>query len=230
MASAAAAVWIAIIGFVAFYQWLRHQRRVLIHRERLAALEKGVELPPLERETQRSTWNAQQFLLLAGLIWISLGAGAIVWLNALIGKDRRPWPRFQTACSGSAWRRWNRVLTPDRVFRGAQPGQVALQPSARARTRAHGRRARMSAGPFSASRIRVASAAANRSCDVRSATDARRRWGEPSSRRHRRGAGPRRDPLRGRPSGRQDGRPARVASTGCDRAPELDRNSRASST
>ena len=39
-------VWIAIIGFVAFYQWLRHQRRVLIHRERLIALEKGVELPP----------------------------------------------------------------------------------------------------------------------------------------------------------------------------------------
>ena len=84
MASAAAAVWIAIIGFVAFYQWLRHQRRVLIHRERLAALEKGVELPPLERETQRSTWNAQQFLLLAGLIWISLGVGAIIVLNALV--------------------------------------------------------------------------------------------------------------------------------------------------
>jgi len=84
MASAAAAVWIAIIGFVAFYQWLRHQRRVLIHRERLTALEKGVELPPLERETQRSTWNAQQFLLLAGLIWISLGMGAILTLNAMM--------------------------------------------------------------------------------------------------------------------------------------------------
>ena len=86
MASAAATVWVAIIAFVAFYQWLRHQRRVLIHRERLIALEKGVELPPLERETQRSTWNAQQFLLLAGLIWISLGAGAIVWLNAMMGQ------------------------------------------------------------------------------------------------------------------------------------------------
>ena len=86
MASAAAAVWIAIIGFVAFYQWLRHQRRVLIHRERLAALEKGVELPPLEREAQRSMWNAQQFLLLAGLIWISLGVGAILTLTALIAE------------------------------------------------------------------------------------------------------------------------------------------------
>ena len=86
MASAAAAVWIAIIGFVAFYQWLRHQRRVLIHRERLAALEKGIELPPLEREAQRSMWNAQQFLLLAGLIWISLGVGAILTLTALIAE------------------------------------------------------------------------------------------------------------------------------------------------
>ena len=81
---AVALVWIAIIAFVGFYQWLRHQRRVLIHRERLIALEKGIELPPLEREAQRSTWNAQQFLLLAGLIWISLGVGAILSLNALI--------------------------------------------------------------------------------------------------------------------------------------------------
>jgi hypothetical protein len=83
---AVALVWIAIIGFVAFYQWLRHQRRVLIHRERLIALEKGIELPPLEREAQRSTWNAQQFLLLAGLIWISLGVGAILTLTALIAE------------------------------------------------------------------------------------------------------------------------------------------------
>jgi hypothetical protein len=83
---AVALVWIAVIAFVGFYQWLRHQRRVLIHRERLIALEKGVELPPLERETQRSTWNAQQFLLLAGLIWISLGVGAILTLTALIAE------------------------------------------------------------------------------------------------------------------------------------------------
>ena len=83
---AVALVWIAVIGFVAFYQWLRHQRRVLIHRERLIALEKGIELPPLEREAQRTTWNAQQFLLLAGLIWISLGVGAILALNAMIAE------------------------------------------------------------------------------------------------------------------------------------------------
>ena len=83
---AVALVWIAIIAFIGFHQWLRHQRRVLIHRERLIALEKGIELPSLERETRRSTWNAQQFLLLAGLIWISLGVGAILTLTALIAE------------------------------------------------------------------------------------------------------------------------------------------------
>ena len=44
---AVALVWIAIIGFVAFYQWLRHQRRVLIHRERLIALERASNCLPL---------------------------------------------------------------------------------------------------------------------------------------------------------------------------------------
>jgi len=84
MDNAGAVVWVAIIGFVAFYQWLRHQRRILIHRERLAAMEKGIELPPAEQEVRRGAWNAQRILLLAGLIWISLGTGAIVVLSALL--------------------------------------------------------------------------------------------------------------------------------------------------
>ena len=43
---AAAAVFAILLGFVGFRQWLRHQQRAWVHRERLAALEKGVELPP----------------------------------------------------------------------------------------------------------------------------------------------------------------------------------------
>lgn len=42
------------------------------------AIEKGVELPPLEREVNRSSWNIQRILLLAGLVWISLGIGLFV--------------------------------------------------------------------------------------------------------------------------------------------------------
>lgn len=81
---AAAIVWVAVIAFVAFYQWLRHQRRVLVHRERLAAFEKGLDLPPLEQEVRRGAWNAQRILLLAGLTWISIGVGAFVVLSALL--------------------------------------------------------------------------------------------------------------------------------------------------
>lgn len=72
------------IAYVAFLQLLRHQRRVLVHRERLAALEKGVALPPLEQEVRRGTWNVQRIILLAGLTWISLGIGAFAVLSALL--------------------------------------------------------------------------------------------------------------------------------------------------
>jgi hypothetical protein len=64
-----------MLGFVGFTLWLRQQRRVLIHRERLAAIEKGIDLPPIVREAQRTTWNVQRLLLLAGLVWISVGVG-----------------------------------------------------------------------------------------------------------------------------------------------------------
>jgi hypothetical protein len=77
-------VIVALIAFAGFRLWLKHQRRVMIHRERLAAIEKGVELPPLEQEVRRSNWNVQRILLLAGLIWISLGIGLFVVFNALL--------------------------------------------------------------------------------------------------------------------------------------------------
>ena len=54
--------------------WLRQQRRLMIHRERLAAIEKGLEpLPPVELEVNRITFNVQRLLLLAGLVWPSVG-------------------------------------------------------------------------------------------------------------------------------------------------------------
>ena len=73
-----------LIAFAGFRQWLTYQRRVMIHRERLTAIEKGVELPPLEKEISRGNWNVQRILLLAGLIWISLGIGIFVVLKAVL--------------------------------------------------------------------------------------------------------------------------------------------------
>ena len=64
-----------ILAFVAFGMWLRQQRRLMIHRERLAAIEKGIDLPPVMLEVQRNSWNVQRLLLLAGLVWISIGVG-----------------------------------------------------------------------------------------------------------------------------------------------------------
>jgi hypothetical protein len=75
---------VALVAYVAFRQWLRHQRRVMLHRERLVAVEKGTALPAAEQEAQRSSWNIERILLLAGLSWISVGLGAFVVLSALV--------------------------------------------------------------------------------------------------------------------------------------------------
>ena len=77
----------AMTAYAAFQQWIRHQRRLMIHRERLAALEKSIALPPLEQEVQHRGWNVQRLLLFAGLIWISLGVGSFLILTTLIGES-----------------------------------------------------------------------------------------------------------------------------------------------
>ena len=79
-----AIVAVAGIAYICFLQWLRHQRRVLIHRERMAAVEKGIDLPPLEQEVRRRTWNVQRIILLAGLCWMSLGIGLFAVLSAVL--------------------------------------------------------------------------------------------------------------------------------------------------
>ncbi len=79
-----AVVAIALIAYAAYREWLRHQRRALVHRERLAAIEKGLELPPLDQEQTRRSWNVQRTLLLAGMIWLSLGLGVFITLSALL--------------------------------------------------------------------------------------------------------------------------------------------------
>jgi hypothetical protein len=79
-----AVVVIALIGFAAYREWLRHQRRTLIHRERITAIEKGVDILPLEQEQRRSSWHVQRTLLLLGLIWLSVGIGVFVTLSVVI--------------------------------------------------------------------------------------------------------------------------------------------------
>jgi len=75
---------VALIAFIAFRQWLAHHRRIMIHRERVLAIEKGVELPPLEQEIRRSNVDVQRILLLSGLIWVVLGVTAFVVVTAVL--------------------------------------------------------------------------------------------------------------------------------------------------
>jgi len=79
-----AIIVVALVAFLGLHQWLQHHRRIIIHRERLAAIEKGIELPSVEAEVKRSSWNVQRFLLLAGLTWISIGIGLYVVIDALL--------------------------------------------------------------------------------------------------------------------------------------------------
>lgn len=84
MEFAVSSVIIALIAYIGFREWLRQNRRAMIHRERLMAIEKGVELPPLEQEAHRRAFNVQRILLLAGLVWLSLGIAAFVTLSAVL--------------------------------------------------------------------------------------------------------------------------------------------------
>jgi len=113
-----AVVIVAGVFSAAFQQYLRQQRRQMIHRERLAALEKGIELPPVEQEIQRRSWNVQRILLLAGLIWLSLGIGLYLVLNGLVGQT------FQVLWTNDRF--GNPLWVPVLVRDGMQYSGVAL--------------------------------------------------------------------------------------------------------
>jgi hypothetical protein len=75
----------AVLAFVAFGMWLRQQRRLMIHRERLSAIEKGLEpIQPVELEASRIRVNVQRILLLAGLVWISIGISFYLVFSAIV--------------------------------------------------------------------------------------------------------------------------------------------------
>jgi len=80
--------FVALVGiltcYVASSQWMQHARRMMVHRERLAAIEKGIELPPLDQEVRRSRWNVQRFLLWFGCLDISIGVGVYILLSVMM--------------------------------------------------------------------------------------------------------------------------------------------------
>ena len=52
---------VAMIALIGFKLWLQHRRRLLIHRERLTAFEKGIELPQLDHDLRRNNARSNAF-------------------------------------------------------------------------------------------------------------------------------------------------------------------------
>lgn len=60
------------------------------HKERMAAIERGMELPPLPESFYQSIKPARRSsYLLPGLVWLLVGVGIFVALGALAGDDVR---------------------------------------------------------------------------------------------------------------------------------------------
>ena len=76
----------SVLAFIGFRQWLRHQQRAMVHRERLAALDKGADLPAWPDETPSPfTFSLDTFLLLSGLIWLAIGLGGMFAAFVIVG-------------------------------------------------------------------------------------------------------------------------------------------------
>jgi hypothetical protein len=74
---------IIIIGLVAYFS---HQSREMLHRERMAALERGLP-PPDEPPRNSGPQVSSRDYLLRGLVWLFVGLGLLAfwWTSALYG-------------------------------------------------------------------------------------------------------------------------------------------------
>lgn len=77
---------IPIVAMIVDY---RKRRRLieLHHAERMAAIERGMELPPFPVEVLGSARKRPQSTLLPGLIWLFVGIGLFFGLGSIVGDD-----------------------------------------------------------------------------------------------------------------------------------------------
>jgi hypothetical protein len=76
-------ILIFIAGFVvAVSLAYRFKQRELQHRERMAAIEKGGDLPPLESGGLSGPWTPRVYLH-RGLVWLFTGIGLMIFLFAM---------------------------------------------------------------------------------------------------------------------------------------------------
>jgi hypothetical protein len=77
------------VGIIVWSLGLSYKRRVLQHKERLAALEKGMPLPVLTDVETRAPWSPRVYLL-RGMIWLFIGIGLTAFLGALSVTAQHP--------------------------------------------------------------------------------------------------------------------------------------------
>jgi hypothetical protein len=95
----AIAVFIPIVAIIMslslpmVFAWIDYRRRRDIvdahHRERLAAIERGMEIPPLPEAFYSPFRKRRSSYLLPGMIWTFVGAGLFIALGAVAGEDVR---------------------------------------------------------------------------------------------------------------------------------------------
>ena len=75
---------LAVAGTYIFQMWARHQRRLMVHRERLAAIEKGMVPASLNE-------RPLQVYFRRGLLWLIPGLGLGAFLRFVSGDFSTAW-------------------------------------------------------------------------------------------------------------------------------------------
>lgn len=94
--------------------FMRYKLRQLRHTERLAAIEKGAQLPAEPIES--APWSPRVYLL-RGLIWLFSGIGVVIFLTGLALTDieadsleSRMWRAEQLRSAGMPEEQWKRLI------------------------------------------------------------------------------------------------------------------------
>lgn len=92
-----ALIVVALTGAAIAWLFLRHkerqQRLEVAHRERLAAMDKGIPWPELPGDPPKAPADPRK-LLVHGIAWIALGLGgmAALWMTAVQLNGTMVWP------------------------------------------------------------------------------------------------------------------------------------------
>lgn len=94
-------LWLASIGLIVYALYMRFRRRELQHKERMAAIEKGVALPDLT-----DIEAGPRIYLLRGMIWLLGGIALSVFLLVVSATTRFPRSAEERFREANTIQRW----------------------------------------------------------------------------------------------------------------------------